>query len=125
MTTDYRFSVQVVTTYLEDQSSEEDERYVFSYTVTITNTGSIAAQLVSRYWVITDVNNSINEVKGLGVIGEQPLLQPNETFTYTSGTVISTAVGQMHGSYQMVAVDGTTFEVPISPFTLAAPRVLH
>jgi ApaG protein len=125
MTTDYRFSVQVETAYLADQSSEEDERYAFSYTVTITNTGSVAAQLISRHWVITDANNSLNEVKGLGVIGEQPLLQPNETFTYTSGTVISTAVGQMHGRYQMVAVDGTSFEAPIAPFTLAAPRVLH
>jgi ApaG protein len=125
MTTVYRFSVQVETAYLADQSSEEDERYVFSYTVTITNTGSVAAQLVSRHWVITDANNNVNKIKGLGVIGEQPLLQPNETYTYTSGTVITTAVGQMHGSYQIVAVDGTAFEAPISPFTLAAHRVLH
>lgn len=125
MTAEYQFSVQVETAYLEDQSSEEDERYAFAYTVTIINTGSIAAQLISRHWVITDANNNVNEVKGLGVIGEQPLLQPNETFTYTSGTAISTAVGQMQGSYQMVAVDGTAFEAPIAPFTLAAPRVLH
>lgn len=125
MTTDYRFSIQVKTAYLEDQSSEEDERYVFSYTVTITNIGSVAAQLISRHWIITDADNNRQEVKGPGVVGEQPLLQPNETFTYTSGTVISTAVGQMHGSYQIVAVDGTAFEAPIAPFTLAAPRVLH
>jgi ApaG protein len=75
--------------------------------------------------VITDADNRVNEVKGLGVIGEQPLLQPNETFTYTSGTVINTAIGQMHGSYQIVAVDGTSFEATVEPFTLAAPRVLH
>lgn len=125
MTAEYQFSIKVETTYLEDQSSEEDERYAFAYTVTITNTGKVAAQLISRHWVITDADNNRQEVKGLGVIGEQPLLQPNETFTYTSGTVISTAVGQMHGSYQIVAVDGTAFEAPIAPFTLAAPRVLH
>lgn len=125
MTAQYRFSVQVATTYLEEQSSEEHHRYAFAYTITITNMGNIAAQLISRHWVITDADNRVNEVKGLGVIGEQPLLQPNETFTYTSGTVINTAIGQMHGSYQIVAVDGTSFEATVEPFTLAAPRVLH
>jgi ApaG protein len=125
MTDAYLFSVYVETAYLKDQSSEEDERYVFSYTVTITNTGSVAAQLISRHWIITDADNKVSEVKGLGVIGEQPLLQPNEQFTYTSGTVLDTAVGKMHGSYQIVAVDGTPFEATIPPFTLAAPRVLH
>jgi ApaG protein len=125
MSAQYRFSVQVETAYLEDQSSEEDERYVFSYTVTMTNTGSVAAQLISRHWIITDADNKVNEVKGLGVVGEQPLLKPNEAFTYTSGTVLNTAVGEMHGSYQIVAVDGTSFEANIPSFTLAAPRVLH
>jgi ApaG protein len=125
MTTQYRFSVQVETAYLEDQSSEEDNRYAFAYTVTIINTGSVAAQLISRHWIITDADNHLQEVKGLGVIGEQPLLQAGETFTYTSGTVLNTPVGQMHGSYQIVAVDGTSFEATIAPFTLAAPRVLH
>ncbi len=125
MTAEYRFSVTVETAYLEDQSSEEEERYAFSYTVTITNTGQVAAQLISRHWIITDGNNNVSEVKGLGVVGEQPLLQPSETFTYTSGTVLNTAVGKMHGSYQIVAVDGTAFEAMIAPFTLAAPRVLH
>src|SRR5690606_9552336 len=118
MTAKYQFSVQVETAYLENQSSEEDERYAFSYTVTITNTGSIAGQLISRHWVITDADNHVNEVKGLGVIGKQPLLQPNETFTYTSGTVLNTAVGEMHGRYHIVAVDGTSFEAAIPPFTL-------
>jgi ApaG protein len=125
MTEQYRFSVHVETAYLEEQSSAEDNHYAFAYTVSITNNGSIAAQLISRHWVITDADNRVNEVKGLGVIGEQPLLQPNETFTYTSGTVLNTAVGQMQGSYQMVAIDGTSFEATIAPFTLAAPRVLH
>lgn len=121
----YQFSVAVVTVYLPEQSSEEDSRYAFSYTVTITNTGRVAAQLISRHWVITDDDNQVNEVKGLGVIGAQPLLQPNEQFTYTSGTVLNTSSGLMRGTYQIVAVDGTQFEATIAPFTLAAPRVLH
>jgi len=121
----YCFAVQVKTAYLKDQSSEDDERYAFSYTITITNTGNVAAQLISRHWIITDGEDQVSEVKGLGVIGEQPLLQPNETFTYTSGTVLDTVVGQMHGTYQIVAVDGTHFEAAIAPFTLAVPRVLH
>jgi ApaG protein len=121
----YQFTVNVVTNYLPDQSSEEEDRYVFSYTVKITNTGSIAAQLISRHWIITDDNNEVNEVKGLGVIGAQPLLQPNEQFEYTSGTVLDTATGSMRGTYQIVAVDGTSFEATIDPFMLAAPRVLH
>lgn len=125
MTAEYQFSVHVETAYLADQSSEEEERYAFSYTVTITNTGSVAAQLISRHWIITDADNQINEVKGLGVIGEQPLLQPNEQFEYSSGTMLSTAVGKMHGSYHVVAEDGTSFEAEIPAFTLAAPRVLH
>lgn len=125
MTAEYQFSVHVETAYLADQSSEEEERYAFSYTVTITNTGSVAAQLISRHWIITDADNQINEVKGLGVIGAQPLLQPNEQFEYSSGTMLNTAVGKMHGSYYVVAVDGTSFEAEIPAFTLAAPRVLH
>ena len=125
MSETYLFSVNVETAYLADQSSEEDNRYTFSYTVTITNTGSVAAQLISRHWFIADADNGMQEVKGLGVVGEQPLLQPNEQFIYTSGTVLNTAVGQMHGSYQIVAIDGTQFEAIIHPFTLAAPRVLH
>lgn len=121
----YQFSVIVESAYLPDQSSEDECRYAFSYTVTITNTGSIAAQLISRHWIITDDENQVSEVKGLGVIGAQPLLQPNEQFTYTSGTVLNTSTGSMCGTYQIVAVDGTQFEALIAPFTLAAPRVLH
>jgi ApaG protein len=125
MTEQYQFSVKVESAYLPDQSSEEDNRYAFSYTVTITNTGTVAAQLISRHWIITDDDNKVNEVKGLGVIGAQPLLQPNEQFQYTSGTVLETSTGSMRGTYQVVAVDGTQFEAMIAPFTLAAPRVLH
>lgn len=121
----YAFSVSVKTNYLADQSNEKENRFVFSYTITITNVGSIAAQLISRHWIITDANQQVNEVKGLGVIGAQPLLQPNEQFTYSSGTVLDTSVGTMHGTYQIVAEDGTAFEAIIAPFTLAATRVLH
>lgn len=121
----YAFNVSVKTAYLEDQSSAEDNRYAFSYTITITNVGEVAAQLISRHWIITDANGDVNEVKGLGVIGAQPLLQPNEQFEYTSGTLLNTSAGSMQGTYQIVAVDGTQFDAIIEPFTLAAPRVLH
>jgi ApaG protein len=125
MANQYAFSVSVETAYLPDQSSEEDERYAFSYTVTITNTGAVPAQLISRHWIITESDGESKEVKGLGVVGEQPLLQPNEAYEYTSGTVLTTSAGSMRGTYQIVAVDGTQFEAVIEPFTLAAPRVLH
>ena len=121
----YEFSVSVETAFVPDQSSEDQSRYVFSYTVTITNTGSVAAQLISRHWIITDANQEIQEVRGLGVVGAQPLLQPGEHFQYTSGTVLPTSVGTMHGSYHMTAEDGTQFETAIPPFTLSVPRVLH
>ena len=121
----YEFSVAVETAFVPDQSDIEQNRYVFSYTVTITNTGSMTAQLISRHWVITDATNDVQEVRGLGVVGVQPLLKPEEHFQYTSGTVLKTPVGTMHGSYQMVAEDGTQFEALIEPFTLTMPRVLH
>lgn len=121
----YEFTVTVETAYIKDQSDEEQNRYVFSYTVTIVNTGSIAAQLISRHWVITDASNSVQEVRGLGVVGEQPLLKPGEQFEYTSGTVLATPVGTMRGSYHMTAEDGEQFDSEIPPFTLAMPRVLH
>ncbi|MEE9332419.1 MAG: Co2+/Mg2+ efflux protein ApaG [Methylophilaceae bacterium] len=119
------FSVSVKTAYLSKQSSVEDNRYAFSYTITITNVGDVAAQLISRHWVITDADGHKDEVRGLGVVGAQPLLEPNEAFEYTSGTVLGTTAGSMEGTYQIVAVDGTQFEAVIPPFTLAAPRVLH
>ena len=121
----YAFSVSVQNAYLTDQLSVEEHRYVFAYTVTITNIGEVAAQLISRHWIITDDDGKVNEVKGLGVVGAQPLLQPNEQFEYTSGTSLNTSSGSMHGSYQIVAEDGIAFEALIAPFTLAVPRVLH
>lgn len=127
MTTDkrYEFSVAVETAYIAEQSDVEQNRYVFSYTITITNTGSMPAQLISRHWVITDATGSVQEVRGLGVVGVQPLLKPGEHFQYTSGSVLNTPVGTMHGSYHITAEDGTQFDTPIAPFTLSMPRVLH
>ena len=121
----YEFSVTVETAYVPDQSDEAQNRYVFSYTITITNTGSVAAQLISRHWIITDATGEVQEVRGLGVVGAQPLLQPGEHFQYTSGTVLATPVGTMHGSYHITAEDGTQFDAPIPSFTLSMPRVLH
>jgi len=118
-------SVTSRTAFIPDQSDLESGRFVFAYTITITNTGSMPAQLVSRHWIITDSNNQVQEVRGLGVVGEQPTLRPNESFQYTSGTAIATPVGTMRGSYQMVAEGGAQFEAPIPEFTLSMPRVLH
>ena len=122
-----KYEIQVTTQveYIPEQSSEEQDRYVFAYTITITNTGSIPAQLISRHWIIADANNSVQEVRGLGVVGEQPLLKPGESFEYTSGSAIATPVGTMKGFYQMVAEDGYKFDAPIPEFTLSMPRVLH
>ncbi|OIQ75051.1 protein ApaG [mine drainage metagenome] len=121
----YEFSVAVETVFVPEQSDESQNRYVFAYTITITNNGSIAAQLISRHWVITDASNEVQEVRGLGVVGVQPLLQPGEHFQYTSGTVLATPVGTMRGSYHMTAEDGTQFDAPIAEFSLSMPRVLH
>jgi ApaG protein len=121
----YNIAVSADTRFIADQSSERAGRYVFAYTVTIQNLGTVAAQLVSRHWIITDADNKVQEVRGVGVIGNQPLLQPGDRFEYTSGTQIATPVGTMRGSYQMLAADGTSFDAPIPQFTLAAPRVLH
>ncbi len=118
-------TVSARTVFIPDQSNAQSGRYVFAYTITITNTGTVPAQLVSRHWIITDSNNQVQEVRGPGVIGEQPLLRPNESFEYTSGTAIATPVGTMRGSYQMVAEDGVQFDAPIPEFTLSMPRVLH
>ncbi|MFZ3040459.1 MAG: Co2+/Mg2+ efflux protein ApaG [Thiobacillus sp.] len=121
----YQISINVDTTYLAEQSDPSADRYVFAYTVTISNTGTVSAQLISRHWIITDAENVIQEVKGLGVIGEQPLLRPGESFEYTSGTAMATPVGTMRGTYQMVAEDGNKFDAEIPVFTLSMPRVLH
>jgi ApaG protein len=122
-----RYEVTVVpkSTYVEDQSDPAKNQYVFAYTITLTNTGNVPVQLVSRHWVITDANSKVIEVKGLGVVGQQPQLKPGESFEYTSGTHLETAVGTMRGTYQMVADDGKEFDAPIPPFTLSVPRVLH
>lgn len=121
----YAVNVSTETQYIAEQSDEAKERYVFSYTVTIRNSGTLPAQLISRHWIITDSNNQVQEVRGLGVVGAQPLLKPGEHFAYTSGTALATPVGTMSGSYQMVAEDGTQFDAPIPEFTLSVPRVLH
>jgi len=121
----YEFSVSVETAFVPDQSDEASDRYVFSYTITIGNVGNVAAQLISRHWLITDAADKVQEVRGLGVVGAQPLLQPGESFQYTSGCVLTTPVGTMRGSYQIVAEDGTQFEVSIPVFTLSMPRTLH
>jgi ApaG protein len=121
----YEVTVSSQTQYIPEQSDEQNNRYIFAYTITIRNTGSAAAQLVSRHWVITDATSQVQEVRGLGVVGAQPLLKPGESFEYTSGTAIATPVGTMRGSYQMVADDGTRFDAAIPEFTLSVPRVLH
>lgn len=121
----YEFSVSVVSAFLADQSDVEQNHYVFSYSIKITNIGRVPAQLISRHWVIVDAMGTTQEVKGLGVVGAQPLLNPGQHFEYTSGTSLHTPVGSMHGSYQVVAEDGTQFDAVIAPFTLTMPRVLH
>jgi ApaG protein len=121
----YDIAVSVVTQYLADQSDEDAGRFVFAYTITVRNPGNVTAQLISRHWIITDSQGLVQEVRGLGVVGAQPVLRPGESFEYTSGTSIGTPVGTMRGSYQMVAEDGTRFEAAIPEFTLSVPRVLH
>ncbi|SEK37272.1 ApaG protein [Nitrosovibrio tenuis] len=121
----YEIAVKVQTIYLPEQSDEALDRYVFAYTIVIVNIGTVPAQLISRHWIIADGSGGIQEVRGLGVVGEQPLLKPGDSFEYTSGTAISTPVGSMKGSYQMVAEDGLRFDAPIPEFILSVPRVLH
>lgn len=121
----HQIQVSVKTNYLPAQSAPEQNRYVFAYTITITNTGNIPAKLVTRHWLITDANNHTHEVRGEGVVGEQPYLVPGMSFEYTSGTVLETPVGVMRGSYQLVADDGTPFDAEIPAFTLSTPRTLH
>jgi len=117
--------IDVITQYIKEQSRPEQDFYVFSYTITIMNKGDEAAKLLNRHWVITDSNQKVEEVRGEGVIGEQPYLKPGEQFVYTSGTMLETQVGTMRGSYQMVTDKGATFDAQINEFVLATPRVLH
>jgi ApaG protein len=121
----YDIDVKVNTAYIDSQSEPDAGRYVFAYTITITNKGSVPARLLTRHWVITDANEKVQEVRGEGVVGEQPYLRPGMSFEYTSGTMIQTPVGSMRGSYQMVADDGTHFDAEIPIFTLSSPQILH
>ncbi len=121
----YQIIVSAYPQYVADQSDPEREHYLFAYTIRIINTGTVAAQLISRHWFITDGELRVEEVRGLGVVGEQPLIRPGETYEYSSGCQLETPVGTMRGNYQMVAEDGTSFEAEIPEFTLSIPRVLH
>jgi ApaG protein len=121
----YEIRIHVATHYVDEQSEPDVDRYVFAYTITIENRSDVPARLLSRHWVITDANGKVQEVSGDGVVGEQPKLEPGETYRYSSGAVLETPVGAMQGSYRMHADDGADFDAPIPPFTLAVPGVLH
>lgn len=117
--------IKVAARYLEAESDPEQGRFVFSYTIQIQNEGEVSAQLLSRHWIIHDANGKVQEVRGQGVVGEQPHLRPGQTFQYTSGAILDTPVGTMQGSYEMVLENGSTFRTLIPRFTLSVPRVLH
>ncbi|MEO8486298.1 MAG: Co2+/Mg2+ efflux protein ApaG [Betaproteobacteria bacterium] len=121
----YEIRIEPESNYVAEQSDPSHGQFVFAYRIRITNTGTVAAKLVSRHWIITDSEHRVQEVRGAGVIGQQPLLAPGESFEYTSGASLNTPVGTMRGSYQMVAADGREFDAPIPPFTLSVPRTLH
>ena len=125
MQTDQEIMIHVETAYIEAQSAPDEDQYAFSYTITIHNTGSEAAKLLNRHWIITDANGKVEEVRGEGVVGEQPHLKPGEAFRYTSGAMLDTPVGSMEGEYEMVADDGRHFLATIPPFSLAVPNKLH
>ncbi len=118
-------AVSVETRFLDEQSKPQENHYVFAYTITIRNRGSIGARLLSRHWIITDGNGDVQEVRGDGVVGEQPWMNPGQGYDYTSGAVLETAVGTMRGSYRMLAEDGTQFDADIPSFVLSIPRTLH
>jgi len=121
----HAIAIEVATRFLPEESAPDDGRYVFAYTIRIHNHGPVPAQLISRHWIITDANGKVQEVRGDGVVGEQPRLAPGESFEYTSGAVLETGLGTMRGSYRMRTDDGTSFDAPIDPFTLSIPRTLH
>ena len=121
----YAIDVTAQAFYLPEQSDEDNDQYVFAYSIRIFNTGKISAKVVSRHWIITDSDSQVQEVRGMGVVGEQPTIQPGASYEYTSGSSLGTMVGTMRGTYQMVAEDGTRFEAVIPEFTLSVPRVLH
>lgn len=121
----HKVDIDVKTQYVAAQSSPENNRYVFAYHITITNRGSVTTQLISRHWIITDENEKVEEVRGAGVVGEQPILESGNSFSYTSGAVLETPVGHMRGYYQMQSEDGESFDAEIEPFVLSMPRTLH
>ncbi|HWW20032.1 MAG TPA: Co2+/Mg2+ efflux protein ApaG [Steroidobacteraceae bacterium] len=121
----HKITIEVETNYLDEQSEPREQRYVFAYTITIRNEGDVPAKLLTRHWIITDSNGRVQEVRGDGVVGEQPYLKPGQGFRYSSGAVLETPVGTMQGSYQMLADDGAKFEAPIPAFRLAIPGMLH
>lgn len=125
MTTDTAISVHVDRQYIDQQSEPEENRFAFAYTITISNHGNEAVKLLSRHWQITDGNQKMQEVRGDGVVGEQPLIQPGCQYRYTSGALLETATGTMEGSYQMVSTSGENFQVPIALFSLIQPGSLH
>lgn len=124
-TIDHTVHVQVETAYLPEQSDPEAQRFVFSYHITITNQGPLAVQLLSRRWLVTDGDEQTQVVEGEGVVGEQPTIQPGDSYSYTSGTILPTRVGSMRGHYRMRTQEGEEFLAPIEPFTLAQPNALH
>lgn len=121
----YNTQVDVETTYVVEQSDPDENRFVFSYTITIRNEGQVPAKLLARHWIITDADGKVQEVKGDGVVGEQPHLKPGDGFRYTSGAILETPVGSMYGTYQMIADDGNEFIADIQPFTLSMPNTIH
>ncbi len=121
----YQIDVSVVTRFLKEQSDSENDRFAFAYTITVANNGTLPAKLMSRHWLITNGDGQVEEVRGAGVIGQQPLIDPGQSHTYSSGAVISTTVGTMQGTYQMLAEDGKHFDAIIAPFRLAVPGALH
>jgi ApaG protein len=120
-----KIRVEVETSYLDEQSEPNERRFVFSYTITIRNEGPVPARLLTRHWIITDANGKVQEVRGDGVVGEQPHLKPGQGFRYSSGAVLETPVGAMQGSYEMIGDDGQRFDAPILPFRLAMPGILQ
>ena len=125
MSAPHRIRIEVETSYLGEQSDPHEQRYVFAYTITIRNEGGLPATLLTRHWIITDANGGVKEVRGDGVVGEQPRLEPGQGFRYSSGAVLETPVGTMQGSYQMIDGQGQRFDAPIAPFRLAMPGILH
>jgi ApaG protein len=121
----YAIAIDVATRFLDEESAPDENRYAFAYTIRIRNDGDVPAKLLKRHWIITDANGHVRELRGEGVVGEQPWLRPGDQYEYTSGAVLETHVGTMQGSYAWLADDGTRFEAPIPAFTLAVPRTLH